>query len=132
MPTQTEVHFHGIEKSEALEARIREKVAKLSKHFERLTRARVVIEASHRNAQRPLAYLIKIELSVPARKPIIITHERAVSTGNDEIQLAIRDAFEAAARKVEDTARKLSERSRAERGRRRPARTTDEQTPVSD
>lgn len=122
MPTQTEVHFHGIEKSEAVEARIVEKVAKLGKYFERLTRARVVVEATHRNAQRPLAYLIKIELSVPGRKPIIVSHERATSQGNDDLQLAIRDAFEAAARKIEDLSRKLSERSRSERGRRRPSR----------
>ncbi len=130
MPTQTEVHFHGIEKSEAIEARILEKVGKLAKHFERLSRARVVVEAPHRNAQRPLAYLIKIELSVPGRKPIVVSHERPVSQGNDELQLAIRDAFEAATRKVEGTARKLSERSRAERGRRRPR--GDERTTASE
>ncbi|MDX2203492.1 MAG: HPF/RaiA family ribosome-associated protein [Hyphomicrobiaceae bacterium] len=122
MPTQTEVHFHGIEKSAAVEARILEKVEKLGRHFERLSRARVVVEAPHRNALRPLAYLIKIELSIPGRKPIVVSHERAVSQGNDELQLAIRDAFETAARKLEDLSRKLSERSRTERARRRPAR----------
>ncbi len=122
MHTRTEVHFKGIEKSEAIEARILEKVAKLEKYFDRLSRARVVIEAPHRNGQRPLAYQIKIELSIPNRKPIVISHERAVSQGNEELQLAIRDAFEAATRRVEDTSRKISERQRTESGRRRPAR----------
>lgn len=122
MHTRTEVHFKGIDKSEAIEARILEKVAKLEKYFDRLSRARVVIEAPHRNGQRPLAYQIKIELSIPSRKPIVISHERAVSQGNEELQLAIRDAFEAATRRVEDTSRKISERQRTERGRRRPAR----------
>lgn len=131
MPTQTEVHFHGIEKSEAVEARIFEKVEKLARHFERLSRARVVIEAPHRNAQRPLAYLIKIELSIPGRKPVIVSHERAVSQDNDELLLAIRDAFAAAARKLEDLGRKISERARTERGRRRPSR-TDERTPATE
>lgn len=122
MRTRTEVHFKGIEKSEAIEERILDKLEKLEKSFDRLSRARVVIEAPHRNGQRPLAYLVKIELSIPSRKPIVISHERAVSQGNDELQLAIRDAFEAATRRLEDTARKFNERSRAERGRRRPAR----------
>lgn len=123
MRTQTEVHFKGVDKSEAIEQRILEKMAKLENHFDRLTRARVVIEASHRNGQRPLAFLVKIELSVPSRKPIVISHERAVGQGSDDLQLAIRDAFEAATRRAEDTARKISERARSERGRRRPART---------
>jgi ribosomal subunit interface protein len=129
MPTQIEVHFHGIEKSEAVEARIVEKVSKLGKYFERLTRARVVLEATQRNAQRPLAYLIKIELSVPSHTPIIVSHERATSQGNDDLQLAIRDAFEAAARKLEELSRKLSERSRSERGRRRPYRSDESALP---
>lgn len=125
MRTQTEVHFHGIEKSEAVEMRIQEKVAKLEKYFERLSRARIVIEAPHRNAQKPLAYLVKIELSVPGRQPIVVSHERAGNQGSEDLSLAVRDAFEAATRKVEDLARKLSERSKAERGRRRPARDTE-------
>jgi ribosome-associated translation inhibitor RaiA len=123
MRTRTEVHFKGIDKSDAIEERILDKMEKLEKYFERLSRARVVIEAPNRNGQRPLAYLVKIELSIPSRKPLVIMHERAVSQGNDELQLAIRDAFDAATRRLEDTARKITERSRAERGRRRPART---------
>lgn len=122
MRTRTEVHFKGIDRSEAIEERILDKMEKLEKYFDRLSRARVVIEAPNRNGQRPLAYLIKIELSIPTRQPIVITHERAVSQGNDELQLAIRDAFDAATRRLEDTARKISERTRSERGRRRPAR----------
>lgn len=125
MRTQTEVHFHGIEKSDAVETRILEKVGKLEKYFDRLSRCRVVLEAPHRNAQRPLVYQIKIELTVPSQKPIVISHERAVSQGNDELQLAIRDAFDAATRKVEELSRKLKARSKAERGRRRPAKAAD-------
>ena len=122
MRAQTEVHFHGIERSKAVEARIIEKVEKLEKHFDKLSRCRVVLEASHRNHQRPLAYQIKIELTVPSKKPIIITHECAAAQGNSDLQLAIRDAFESAMRKVEGTARKLKQRTKTERARRRPSR----------
>lgn len=128
MRTQTEVHFKGVDKSEAIEARILEKMEKLESHFDRLTRVRVVVESSHRNGQRPLAYLVKIELSVPGRQPIVISHERAVGQGNDALQLCIRDAFEAATRRVEDVARKISERARSERGRRRPSRSSSATT----
>ena len=91
MRTQTEVHFHGVERSEAVEAGILAKVAKLEKHFDGLSRCRVVLEATHRNQQRPLAYLIKIELTVPSKKPLVITHKSAGTQTNGDLQVAIRD-----------------------------------------
>ena len=38
MRTPVEIHFHGIEKSAAIEERVREKMSKLDKHFGRMTR----------------------------------------------------------------------------------------------
>ena len=120
MTTPVEVHFHGIEKSEAVEQRVREKVAKLKKHFERMTSCRVGIEVPQRTAEKPKVYQIKIEIGVPRRSPIVISHERTGSHANEELGLAIRDAFEAALRKVDGTAAKIAQRSKLERGRRRP------------
>ena len=33
MTTALDIHFHGLEKSEAIEAKVKEKVAKLQRHF---------------------------------------------------------------------------------------------------
>jgi ribosome-associated translation inhibitor RaiA len=121
MDTPVEVHFHGIEKSQAIEQRVREKVSKLAKHFGRMTRCRVVLEAPHRSPQKPKVYQIKIEIGVPSRRPIVVSHEREGSHASEELGLAIRDAFEAALRKVEGVATKISHRGKLERGRRRPS-----------
>jgi hypothetical protein len=122
MTTPVEVHFHGVEKSDAIEQRVREKVAKLTKLFGRMTRCRVGIEVPQRNALRPKVYRIRIEIGVPRRRPIVITHERVGSNDNraEELCLAIRDAFEAATRKVDGVAVKIGQRSKLDRGRRRP------------
>jgi putative sigma-54 modulation protein len=120
MTMPVEVHFHGLEKSTAVEERVREKVDKLARHFDRMTHCRVVVEAPHRNPQRPKIYQIKIEVGVPGRSPIVVSHERAGSDATEELGLALRDAFEAALRKVDDVSTKLSQRSKLERGRRRP------------
>jgi ribosome-associated translation inhibitor RaiA len=120
MTTPVEVHFHGVEKSEALEQRVREKVAKLKKHFERMTSCRVGIEVPQRTAQRPKVYQIKIEIGVPRRSPIVVSHERIGSNANEELGLAIREAFEAALRKVDGMVAKIGQRSKLDRGRRRP------------
>ena len=127
MTMPVEVHFHGIEKSAAVEQRVREKVAKLAKHFDRMTRCRVVLEAPHRSPQRPKVYQIKIEVGVPGRSPIVVSHEREGSSdANEELGLALRDAFEAALRKVDDMSTKIGQRSKLERGRRRPQQSAAE------
>ena len=120
MTTEVEVHFHGIEKSDAIEQRIRAKVAKLQRHFERMTSCRVGIEAPQRTPQRPKVYQIKIEIGVPRRKAIVVSHEHIGGHANEELGLAIRDAFDAALRKVDGAAEKIGQRSKLDRGRRRP------------
>jgi ribosome-associated translation inhibitor RaiA len=120
MTTLVEVHFHGIEKSDAVEQRVRDKVAKLQSHFERMTSCRVGIEATQRSPQKPKVYQIKIEIGIPRRKPIVVTHERIGSHANEELGLAIRDAFEAALRRVDGTVARVTQRAKLQRGRRRP------------
>ena len=121
MTTPLEVHFHGLEKSEAMEARVREKVEKLRRHFDRMTACRVVLEAPHRNPAKPKVFQVKIEISVPGRQPLIINHEREGAHAGEDLSLAIRDAFESATRRVDEVAAKFTDRAKQERNRRRPA-----------
>ncbi len=120
MHTPVEIHFHGIEKSEAIEERVRWKVSKLEKHFGRMTRCRVVLEAPHRSPAKPKVYQIKIEISLPRRQPIVVAHEREGGNAGEELLLALRDAFGAALRKLDDVSTKIGARGKLERGRRRP------------
>jgi ribosome-associated translation inhibitor RaiA len=121
MSAHLEINFHGIEKSDALEAKIREKFNKLQRYFDRMSACRVVLEAPHRNSAKAKAFLVKIEISVPGQKPIIVHHEREGSSPQDELGLLLRDGFEAATRRVDELSNKLAGRARTERTRRRPA-----------
>lgn len=127
MTTPVEVCFHGIEKSDALEQRVRDKATKLLSHFERMTSCRVVIEATQRSPQKPKVYRIKIEIGMPRRQPIVISHERIGSRANEELGPAIRDAFDAALRKVDGTATRVGQRAKLDRGRRRPRQEAEQQ-----
>lgn len=121
MTTALDVHFHGLEKSEAVESKVKEKVAKLQRRFGRISACRVVLEAPHRNPAKAKVFSVKIEISIPGSKPIIINHEREGASAHDDLSLAIRDAFEAATRKVDEVGNKLAGKAKAERSRRRPA-----------
>lgn len=121
MSDQVEVHFHGIERSEAVVQRVLDKVAKLRRYFSRMTTCRVAIEVPQRTAEKPKVYQIKIEIGIPRRTPIVVSHERIGSHANEDLPLAIREAFDAALRKVDGISAKISQRGRIQRGRRRPA-----------
>lgn len=121
MDKPLEITFQGVEKSDAIEARIAEKAAKLERHFGRITKMRVVVAAPHRHSHKGKIYQIKIEIGLPDRKAVIVTHEPEVNQAHEDLVTAIRDAFDAARRRLDDSAARLSGTAKTERSRRRPA-----------
>ena len=116
-----EITFQGVEKSEAVEAKIAEKAAKLERHFDRLTHIRTVVSAPNRHSRKGKIYQIKIEIGMPDRAPVVITHEPDVNQAHEDLLTAIRDSFDAAKRRLDDTAAQMSGTAKAERGRRKPS-----------
>jgi len=125
MNTPLEISFKGLDKSSVIEAKIAEKAAKLEKHFDRMTHCRVVVSAPHKHPHKGKTYEIKIDIGIPGAAPLIVTHESAVGQAQEDLKIALRDAFEAAGRRLDEHVEKMKGASRAERGRRRPARTSD-------
>ncbi len=120
MTIPLEIHFHGLDKSDAMETRVREKFAKLERHFGRMSGCRVVLEAPHRNPAKAKVFQVKIEISVKGGKPIIINHEREGAHANEDLGLTIRDAFDVALRQVDEASSQIAGRGRTEQNRRRP------------
>ena len=121
MNTPLEITFKGLDKSAAIEAKITEKAAKLEKVFNRMTHCRVVVAAPNKHAHKGKSYEIKIDIGIPDHAPLILSHESAVGDAQEDLQIALRDAFDAAKRRLEDIAERLKGSAKAERGRRRPA-----------
>ena len=90
-----------------------------------MTSCRVAIEVPQRTANKPKVYQVKIEVGVPRRSPVVICHDRKGSHANADLPRAIRDAFEAALRKIDGMSAKIGERSKIARGRRRPGYSAD-------
>ncbi len=120
MLTPLEISFHGLERSDAVEDRIREKFKRIESHFDRITHARVVIEAPKRRPSRAKIFNVKIEIGVPGHKPIVASYEPADEGGHSDVMLAVRDAFSAAQRQVDDRVRRMDHPAKHERTRRRP------------
>lgn len=97
---QLQISFHGLSHSDALQEVIRERATKLEHFYDRIASCRVVIELAGRHKQHGNQYNVRIDLKVPGSE-IAVTHEQA-----EDVHAAVRDAFDAARRKLEDFARK--------------------------
>ena len=126
MQAPLEITFHGIERSDAVEARVRDKFKRIESHFERITHARVVIEAPQRRTQVPKFFHVRIDIGIPGHKPILVTHDPEPNNAHTDVMLAVRDAFAAAQRQVDELSSRLEKAARSEHARRRPAGGTPE------
>ncbi len=86
--------------SEAAEQAIREKAAKLDQFHDRIMSCRVVVECPHRHKHQGVLYNVRIDLTVPGAE-LVVKREP-----NEDLYVAIRDAFDAARRQLQDHARR--------------------------
>lgn len=86
--------------SEAVEARIREKAQKLESFYDRITSCRVVVDLTQRHQHQGKLHSVRIDLSVPGAELVVNRVE------HEDVYVAIRDAFNAIGRKLEDFSRR--------------------------
>ena len=99
MEIPLQISLHGIEHSDALYNAIREKAEKLDHYYDRLMSCRVVLELTGQHKHQGKQFTVRIDLKVPGGE-IAITRQH-----DEDLQIALRDAFDAATRKLEDYAR---------------------------
>ncbi len=102
MQIPVQLTFTNTTPSDAVRERVLQHVEKLGRHSDRIMSCRVVIEAPHRPG-RP--FVVRIDVSLPGSE-IIISRPHEDRAGHDDVYVAVRDAFQAAERKVEELARK--------------------------
>ena len=106
MQIPLQISFDGMEPSPAVEARIREKAAKLERFYDRIVGCRVVVEAPHRHQHKGKLYNVRIDISVPGKR-LQVGHTGPHNQTHEDIYVAMRDAFNAAGRLLEDHARRM-------------------------
>lgn len=121
MQSPLEITFHGVERSEAVEQRVRQKFKRIEAHFERITHARIVIEVPQRRTPLPKFFHVRIDIGIPGKKSIVVHHEPDDERAHTDVMLALRDAFGAAQRQVDELSDRLDRKARHEKVRRRPA-----------
>jgi len=105
MQLPLQIVFHNVEKSEAIEARIREKAEKLERFVPEIMRCRVTVDAPHKHSHKGVQYSTRIDVTVPGGE-LVATHHTGKNPAHQDVYVSIRDAFDDIRRQLEDHVRK--------------------------
>lgn len=99
-----ELRFLGTEPSPAVESVAREKALKLDQFCADIICCRVGIELTHKHQRNGRRFAVRIDVTMPSQ-------ELTISRVNDEdVYIALRDAFDGMKRQVEDAVRRARRR----------------------
>jgi ribosomal subunit interface protein len=99
------ITFRDVERSPALETQIRERAQKLERFSHRMT-CHVVVAVPHRHRKRGYLFSVRIEAAIPGGEIVVEPHQRE---GYADAHVAVRDAFDALTRRLEDHERRVRE-----------------------
>src|SRR5579871_4029251 len=105
MQVPIQVTFRHMEHSEAIEALIRRKVARLVAFPNNIMGCRVVVEPDGKHHEYGNLYQVRIDITVPGEE-IVVVRQPCQHTECRDISVALHDAFDSARRKLEDYVRR--------------------------
>lgn len=105
MQQPIQIAFRNLERSPAIEAKILERAQKLDEFYGRIMSCRVVVEAQHKHHRRGNHYQVRVDLTVPGGE-LVANREPDDHHAYTDVYVAIRDAFDAVGRQLEDYARR--------------------------
>jgi ribosomal subunit interface protein len=119
MQIPLQITIRDMEHSDALETHIRDKANKLDEYFDRIMSCRVVVEMPHKHHHQGKQFNVRIDIGVPGSE-IVVNRDHA-----EDVYVALRDAFDAAKRQLEDYARKIRGDVKTHQPKRRPEESDD-------
>lgn len=105
MELPLQISFRNMQSSPALERQIRDRADALDQLHRGIVACRVVIEARHRHHHQGHLYHIRVSLVVPGAE-IVVSRDPSAAHAHEDAHVAVRDAFDAARRRLEDWARR--------------------------
>lgn len=105
MKLPLQISFRHMDHSDAIEAFVWEKANRLDHFANDIMSCRVVVEPAGKHHEHGNLYEVHIDLTVPGEE-IVVTREPSEHTEHKDVKVAIRDAFDAAQRKLEDYVRR--------------------------
>lgn len=104
MQVPVEIRFQNMDRSATVEDAIRERVAKLERFAEDIVSCRVSVEAPHKHHRQGKIFHVAVDLRVPGGE-VVASRDPGANHAHEDVYVAIRDAFDAAQRRLQDYVR---------------------------
>lgn len=105
MQLKPEISFRGLEPSPAIERKVRERLERLDRRYQRIMGCSVMIESHHRHHNKGNLYHVRIALTVPGSE-LVVSRNPNDDHSHEDAYVVVRDAFDAMERQLEDFARR--------------------------
>lgn len=100
-----QVVFRNMPRSDAIEAKIRDRAEKLDRYTDDLMSCRVVVEPAHKHRHKGKLYHVRVDVKARGAE-LVASREPELDHAHEDVYVAIRDAFDAVRRRIEDYARR--------------------------
>ncbi len=107
MQTPLEIAFQNAEPSDAVRSEIARQAARLEKFSDRITSCRVTVVVPHTRHRHGDLFKIDIRIALPEHRDVIVSKTHGDAREHEHVLVAIRDAFAAAQRQIEDCVREM-------------------------
>ena len=107
MQTPLEIAFQNSEPSDAVRSEIEKQAQRLEKFSDRITSCRVTVVVPHTRHRNGDLFKIDIRIAMPDHKDVIVSKTHGDAPEHQHVLVAIKDAFAAAQRQVEDCVREM-------------------------
>jgi cold shock CspA family protein/ribosome-associated translation inhibitor RaiA len=107
MQVPLEIAFQNSEPSESIKAEIEREARRLEKFSSRITSCHVTIIGPTKHHRHGVPFKIDVRIAMPDHKDVIVNRTHADVKQHEYVMVAIRDAFAAAQRQVEDAVREM-------------------------
>lgn len=101
----TQITFHGLEHSDALEQRIATRARELQRFAPHVVSCHVSVQAETGRHQQGNLYSVHVRVRVPGGE-IVASRDPGHNQAHEEVYVALRDAFDAVTRQLEDYLRR--------------------------
>jgi ribosomal subunit interface protein len=105
MALTPQITFRNLDSSESVRALIADRAAELEQFFDRIVACKVVVESSSHRQRQGRLFHVAVHLSLPGSE-IVVKRDPAEHHAHEDIRVAVRDAFDATRRQLEDYVRR--------------------------
>lgn len=113
MQVPLEITYRDVPKTDAIEALVHEKVAKLEEVCDHINSCQIAIEKVHDHPRSGSPYRVRIDVTVPPGHEIVADSNPSGNNQYVELDTVIRDAFSAARRQLRDLTKRQHESDKA-------------------